>query len=112
MNLGDTHSNGYYATLILNASPDANLLNRRAKILNGAGYYTSSAHSAEEAVQLAVGMDCALALICYSFADPERQTISEQLRKLSPRTNIVCVEPELDTHHRVLLAKVEETLAK
>lgn len=97
-------------TLILNASPDANLLNQRARTLNGAGYYTSSAHTAEEALRHAATMDCTLALICYSFIDKERKTLFEQLRKLSPRTKIVCLNPELDKSQHILVSRVEQAL--
>jgi DNA-binding response OmpR family regulator len=99
-------------TLILNASPDSLLLNSRAKTLNDAGYYTSSVRTTEEAVHHAASMKCALVLICYSFGGKEKKTLSERLRKLSPGTRIVCLDPELDNNQSVLVSRVEEALQK
>lgn len=99
-------------TLILNASPDSDLLSSRAKILNEAGYYTSSARTAEEAVQYAASMNCDLALICYSFASIERKTLSERLRTLSPGTTIVCMEPGLDESTGALVSRIQDALAR
>jgi len=99
-------------TLILNASPDSALLNNRAKILNEAGYYTSSARTAEEAVQYAASMNCDLAIICYSFASNEIKTLSERLQRLSPGTTIVCLEPGLDDNTSVLVSRIQEALSR
>jgi len=99
-------------TLILNASPDSALLNNRARILNDAGYYTSSARTPEEAVHYAATMNCDLALICYSFASNERKMLSDRLRRLSPGTTIVCLEPGLDENTGVLVSRVQEALAR
>jgi len=99
-------------TLILNASPDSALLNNRARILNDAGYYTSSARTPEEAVHYAATMNCDLALICYSFASNERKMLSDRLRRLSPGTTIVCLEPGLDESTGVLVSRVQEALAR
>lgn len=98
-------------TLILNASPDSALLARRAKMLNDAGYYTSSVRTPEEAVQHVAGMNCALALICYSYAGVEKTSLSERLHRLSPGTRIVCLEPELDKNQSALASTVEAALA-
>lgn len=110
MNLRDQTSQTA-ATLILNASPDSALLNNRARILNDAGYYTSSARTSEEVVQYATTMNCAVALLCYSFAGTERQALSERLRILSPATTVMCLEPGLDESEDVLVSKVEAALA-
>ena len=99
-------------TLILNASPDSALLNSRAKMLNDAGYYTSSARTSEEAVRYVMRMNCAVAIICYSFAGTQRKALSERLRKLSPNTTIICLEPGLDDSQGVLVSKVEEALTR
>jgi DNA-binding response OmpR family regulator len=99
-------------TLILNASPDTLLRNSRAKTLNDAGYYTSSVRTTEEAMQHAASMNCALVLICYSFGGTEKKALSERLRKLSPGTRIVCLEPESDNDPSVLISRVEEALEK
>jgi DNA-binding response OmpR family regulator len=99
-------------TLILNASPDSALLNSRAKMLNDAGYYTSSARTSEEAVRFVMRMNCAVALICYSFAGAERKALSERLRKLSPSTTVMCLEPGLDDNAGALVSKVEEALTR
>lgn len=110
MNLRDSDQTS--ATLILNASPNPGLLNSRAKMLNDAGYYTSSARTQEEAVQLGAAMHFAVALICHSFAIDERKALSERLRKLSPGTTIVCLEPELENMQGVLVSRVEQALAR
>lgn len=112
LDLQDNTTGRNAVTLILNASPDPFLLNRRARTLNDAGYYTSSARTVEEAVLHAAKMHCTLALICYSFASIERKIISERLSELSPGTTIVCLEPELDKNQRFLISRVEAALAK
>jgi DNA-binding response OmpR family regulator len=112
LNLRDCSINQSGATLILNASPDAMLRHHRARMLNRAGYYTSSVQTAEEAVHHAASMNCALALICYSFANAERKALSDHLRRVSPGTTIVCVEPGLDRNHRVLAYRIERVLSK
>lgn len=98
------------ATLILNACPDAKLLEHRAKILNNAGYYTSSAMTAGDAVQLALKLDCSLALICYSFSAIDKNALLGYLEKFSPRTPIICLHPDLDSNQRVLISRVEQAL--
>jgi DNA-binding response OmpR family regulator len=97
-------------TLILNASPDSLLLGHRAKALNGAGYYTSSARTTAEALQLAVTMKCTVALICYNFAWIERNALARRLRSVSPTTTIVYVDPKLDEDHDILVGKIQRTL--
>lgn len=109
MNLRDTNPTS--PTLILNASPDAGLLNSRAKLLNEAGYYTTAAHSPEETLQIAASMNCNIALICYSFAGKERMAISERLRRLSPCTTIVWLQPGLDDNHVIFVSRVKNALA-
>jgi DNA-binding response OmpR family regulator len=112
LNLRDINTSQTAVTLILNASPNSALLNHRAKMLNNAGYYTSSAHTPEEAMQLAVTMNCDVALICYSFASSERKALSERLQKLSPATTIVCLEPELDNNQAVLVSRIQQALTR
>ena len=97
-------------TLILNASPDSDLLNHRAKVLNEAGYYTSSVRTVDEAARHAVSMNCALALICYSFAAGEKEALAERLHRLSPGIRVVCLEPQLDNSQGALISKVEQAL--
>ena len=110
MNFRDLSSSQPAVTLILNASPDSELLNNRAKVLNDAGYYTSSARTPEEAAQHAASMNCTLALICYSFASAERQALSERLRRLSPGTTIVCLEQGQDDNQGLLVSRIQEAL--
>lgn len=111
MNLRDKASQTP-ATLILNASPDSNLLNNRARLLNSAGYYTSSAHTPEEAAQHVVGMNCALALICYSFSSKEKKAILERLQSLSPDTTILHLEEGQDENTNVLVSRVRKALTR
>src|SRR5215471_2841393 len=99
-------------TLILNASPDSELLNSRAKMLNDAGYYTSSARTPEEAAQYAASMNCHLALICYSFPSGEQKALSERLRKVSPDIPIVCLEQDSDDNTGLFVSRIQEALAK
>jgi hypothetical protein len=98
------------ATLILNASLDPVLLNNRAKLLNEAGYYTTAAHSLEEAMRTAVSMNCDLALLCYSFDSTQRTAISERLQRLSPGTAIVWLQPGMDDNQCVFVARVKDAL--
>lgn len=98
--------------LILNASPDSELLSSRAKMLNDAGYYTSSARTPEEAAQYAASMTCHLALICYSFPTQEKKALSDYLRRISPNTSIVCLEQGSDDSTGVFVSTIEEALAK
>lgn len=100
------------ATLILNASPDATLLSNRAKVLNGAGYYTSSAHTLEEAAAHAANMNCDLALICYSFSSHEKKAIYERLQSLSPGTTIVYLEQGQDENTNILVSRIQEALTR
>jgi len=99
-------------TLILNASPNSFLLNSRAKALNGAGYYTSSARTPEEVLQFAVSMKCTVALICYNFAWIERNALARRLRSVCPGTTIVFVDPKLDEDSDVLVGKIQRTLER
>jgi DNA-binding response OmpR family regulator len=99
-------------TLILNASPNSLLLDSRAKALNGAGYYTSSARTPEEVLQFAVSMKCTVALICYNFAWIERNALARRLRSVSPGTTIVFVDPKLDEDRDVLVGKIQRTLER
>lgn len=111
MNLRDKASQTP-VTLILNASPDSTLLSSRAKVLNSAGYYTSSAHTPEEAAQHVVGMNCSLALICYSFTSREKRVIFERLQSLSPGTTILHLEEGQDENTSVLVTRIQKALRR
>ena len=110
MNLLRDTTNENPVTLILNASPDSTLLTNRAKVLNSAGYYTSSAHTPEEAAQHVVGMNCALALICYSFSSKEKEAILKRLQSLSPGTTIMYLEEGQDENTNVLVSRIQKAL--
>lgn len=99
-------------TLILNASPDSDLLSNRAKALNSAGYYTSSAHTPEEVAQHVASMNCDLALICYSFSSSDKKAIFDRLRLLSPGTTIVCLEQGQDENTNVLVTRIQQALTR
>ena len=96
--------------LILNASPDAELLKNRAQMLNDAGYYTSSAQTSEEVVQLAAQMHCDVALICHSFDVIQQSSIQQRLREISPDIMVVFVKQEMDGNHRFLVSRIREAL--
>jgi len=68
------------AVVILNASLDVDLRETRARILNQAGYYTSSAESAEEVIRLAANMRCPIVIVCNSFNHAERGKICANIR--------------------------------
>lgn len=112
MNVQDSYLSHAAATLILSASPDSELLNRRAKMLNDAGYYTSSARTMEEAIQHAGSMNCTVAIICYSFAGAERKELAQRLRTMSPETTIVCLDHDVDKNQNTLIARIEKALAR
>lgn len=107
---GGLETNPNVATLILNACPDPKLLEHRAKVLNDAGYYTSSARTAGDAAQLALSLDCSLALICYSFSAIDQRALLAYLKKFSPRTSIICLHPDLDSNQRIFISRVEQAL--
>jgi hypothetical protein len=97
------------AVVILNVSPDQSLLSTRAEILNEAGYYTSSANSAEEAITLATQLNCLVAVICHGFKAEERQLIGERIGEILPSTKIIFLEHgDFDPEH--LLAAVRRAL--
>jgi|SRR5215510_8237861 len=110
LNFRDISTHQPSVRLILNASPNAELLNSRAKVLNDAGYYTSSARTPEEAAQYAASMNCDLALICYSFPNGEKKALSDRLRRVSPDTTIVCLEQGSDDNHGVFVSRIQEAL--
>ena len=105
-------SNHHSVKLILNASLDALLLKTRAKALNNAGYYTSSAHSSEEVVRLASGMHCDLAVICHSFGDVQQKRIEELLRKVSPGTRVLFLDSGLEGDDQIFLALIQQALGR
>src|SRR5262249_56185683 len=77
------------ALVILNASRDAVLREGRAKTLNDAGYYTTSAETPEEAITLAAQMKCAVAIVCDSFTMAERRLIHMRIQKAVPATTVL-----------------------
>lgn len=98
--------------LILNACPDLDLQKRRAKILNDAGYYTSSAATTDEVSRLSVRLNCTLAVVCHSFSPAERKTIKDQLLKDSPATRLLVLDHDLDSEPKNLLANIKKALYK
>jgi DNA-binding NtrC family response regulator len=98
--------------LVLNASPDAHLRDLRAKILNDAGYYTSSARTAAEVLQLSSRMHCDVAIVCHSFNHAEQQAIHEQLERTSPTTRLLVLDEAVDVDPNILLNRVKKALFK
>ncbi len=96
--------------MVLNASPDVDLRGTRARFLNSAGYYTSSASTPEDVSKLASHMNCALAVMCHSFTGSEQRAMHERLRKISPTTRIVWLDQMEDCDPAVFLAKVKNAL--
>ena len=98
--------------LILNACPDVQLRRVRAKILNDAGYYTTSASTPEEASRLSMRMKCALALVCYSFSKREQQRIHDRLQEVSPATRFVLLDHAEDEDPKGFLVQIRKALYK
>jgi DNA-binding response OmpR family regulator len=98
--------------LVLNASPDAHLRDLRAKILNDAGYYTSSARTAGEVLELSSRMNCDVAIVCHSFNNAEQQLIHEQLERTSPTTHLLILDNAADVDPKILLNRVKKALFK
>jgi len=98
-------------TLILNASPDSELLTSRAKMLNDAGYYTSGAQTPEEAIELAGQLHCPIAIVCHSFTASERRWIHARLQEDAPTTTIVFLGESGDADPKVLLSAVKSAVA-
>ena len=98
--------------LILNACPDVQLRGVRAKILNDAGYYTSSASTPDEASRLSARMNCALAVVCYSFSETEQQTIHDRLQEQSPATRFILLDHVADEDPKGFLVKIRKALYK
>ena len=90
------------AVVILNASPDQSLLSTRAEVLHEAGYYTSSAHTSEDAIALATQLNFPVVIICHGFKDEERQLLGERIREILPSTKIIFLKHgDVDAHHLI-----------
>ena len=98
--------------LILNASPDADLLSSRAKMLNDAGYYTSSAHNSDEITQIAATMRCDVAIICHSFDGVQQKSIQQRLQEVSPGTHVVFVNRDMDQDRHIFVTRIREAFAR
>src|ERR1051326_1979512 len=98
--------------LILNACPDVQLRGVRAKILNDAGYYTTSASTPEEASRLSTRMKCALAVVCYSFSKREQRHIRDRLQEQSPATSFVLLDHAVDEDPKGFLTQIRKALYK
>jgi hypothetical protein len=97
--------------LILNACPHIELQRKRAKILNDAGYYTSSARTTDEVAEL-LRMPCALAVVCYEFTPVEQRAIQAQLAHESPGTLLLMMDHAMDADPKSFLLKVKKALYK
>jgi DNA-binding NtrC family response regulator len=98
------------AVVILNASLDLNLREIRAKILNQAGYYTSSAESAEEVIHLAACLRCPIVIVCHSFDHAERGRIHDRIREAVPAAKVILLNHFADTDPSVLIDTVKKAL--
>lgn len=63
-------------------------------------------------MQMAAIMNCALALLCYSFDGTQRATMSERLQTLSPGTAIVWLQPGMDDNNGIFVSRVKDALEK
>ena len=107
-----SNNGGTLPILILNACPDIQLRGIRAKILNDAGYYTTSARTSQEVSQLSTRMNCALAVVCYSFTEIEQRAMRDQLYKQSPATRFVLLDHAVDEDPGNFLSKIKKALYK
>jgi len=98
------------ALIILNASRDAFLRQKRAKTLHAAGYYTTSAETPEEAITLATQMKCAVAIVCDSFTIMERRLIHTQIQEAVPATTVIFLASSGDYNAHILLSAVRAAL--
>jgi DNA-binding NtrC family response regulator len=96
--------------LILNASRDIKLREKRAKILNRAGFYTSSAKSAEEVIYLAAWLRCPIVIVCHSFKHAERRRIYDRVRETAPGTAVVLLNDYADSDPGILIDTVKKAL--
>ena len=99
------------ALVVLNVSRDPFLRVARAKTLHDAGYYTSSAQTPEEAIDLAVQLHCAIAVVCHSFTASERHWIHIRLQEDAPTTTVVFMGESGDSDPNVLLSAVKAAVA-
>src|SRR5215472_591568 len=99
------------ALVILNASRDAVLREARAKALNDAGYYTTSAETPEEAITLATQMKCAVAIVCDSFTMAERRLIHMRIQRAVPATTVLFLANSDDNNAQILISAVRAALA-
>jgi hypothetical protein len=98
------------AVLVLNASLDLNLRENRAKILNRAGFYTSSAESTEEVIHLATWLRCPIVIVCHSFNHAERRRIYDCLQEAAPETTVILLNDFADSDPGVLIDTVKRAL--
>jgi len=96
--------------IILNACPERGLRELRAKLLNQAGYYTSSACSSEEAITLALHLNCAVTLICHSFSLDERRFMRTRIQSVLPATKILLLKPEDSIDPEIVISSVRGSL--
>jgi DNA-binding NtrC family response regulator len=96
--------------LILNASLDNELREKRAKILNRAGYYTSSAESAEDVIHLAGWLRCPIVIVCHSFKHAERRRIYDCIREDAPETTVIMLNDFADSDPGILIDTVKRAL--
>ena len=98
--------------LILNACPNIQLRGIRAKILNDAGYYTTSARTSQEVSLLSTRMNCDLAVVCYSFSEIDQRAMRDQLHQQSPATRLVLLDHTVDEDPKNFLARIKKALYK
>lgn len=96
--------------IVLNACPERGLRERRARLLNQAGYYTSSACSPEEAISSALYLNCAVTLICDSFSSDERQFMSTQIRSILPATKVLLLKPQDSIDPQIVVSSIRDLL--
>jgi hypothetical protein len=99
------------ALVILNICRDPILREARAKSLHDAGYYTSAAQTAQEAITLAMQMNCAIAIVCHLFTAPERRLIQVRFQEIAPTTTVVFLGKSSDRDPRVLVSTIKTAVA-
>jgi DNA-binding response OmpR family regulator len=93
---------------ILIISRDRVLQSTRRLILEHAGYYVSSAHTEEEAIQLVGDMDSySLVLLCHSVPETARVPLVNKIKTLRPALPILMLYNSFDP----TMAKIDSSVS-
>jgi DNA-binding NarL/FixJ family response regulator len=97
--------------VVVNASRDPILREERAKALNDAGFYTASAQTPDEAINLTTQVKPAIAILCPSFTDAERRAIGLRIHKEAPATTVILLGKSTAADSHAVVSAVRAVLA-